>query len=154
MIFVPNTIEKIELEKKIHNSQPQYNLLAHGRETVTDEMIRADFKENEEVKGVRMIIEAEGKAVGLFDYCYKNPNDGQPWIGLLLIQAGHEKQGYGKSAVTMFEESLRKQGYNNCRLGVLQGNNKAKQFWEKLGYKKYTEKTTGSQLILCYEKYL
>ena len=60
--------------------------------------------------------------------------DGFPWIGLLIIHAGHQGQGLGRETALSVEAALAAEGWSDVRLGVLKNNERALPFWENCGY--------------------
>ncbi|WP_407078181.1 GNAT family N-acetyltransferase [Streptomyces sp. NPDC001642] len=62
------------------------------------------------------------------------PADGDPWIGLLMIDATQQQQGYGRQLASLVETRLRASGRTAVRLAVLDNNPDALTFWTTLGY--------------------
>ena len=40
-----------------------------------------------------------GACVGVLDWVDEGPNDGLPWVGLVMVHAGHARRAYGRSAL-------------------------------------------------------
>ncbi len=65
---------------------------------------------------------------------HPDPADPDPWIGLLMVDAGEHGKGYGRRVATLVEERFRAAGRQAVRLAVLDGNSKGLAFWTALGY--------------------
>ncbi|WP_406444205.1 GNAT family N-acetyltransferase [Streptomyces sp. NBC_01613] len=65
---------------------------------------------------------------------HPDPADPDPWIGLLMVDAGAQGQGYGRRIVQDVEDRFRAAGRTAVRLAVLDANPKALAFWTALGY--------------------
>lgn len=75
-----------------------------------------------------------GKLIGCAAVLTPNPDDHVPWIGLLILDARHQRRGFGFEAVEALERSLADGGWSNVRLNVLTALRDARRFWERLGY--------------------
>ncbi len=60
-----------------------------------------------------------GACVGVLDWVNRNPDDGSPWIGLVMVHAGHKRRGYGREAVLGLLAQGRSQGWTRVRAGAL-----------------------------------
>lgn len=65
---------------------------------------------------------------------HPDPTDPDPWIGLLLVDAGQQRKGYGRELATHVEERFRAAGRDAVRLAALDNNPNALTFWTTLGY--------------------
>ncbi|WP_055490523.1 N-acetyltransferase [Streptomyces sp. TP-A0356] len=65
---------------------------------------------------------------------HPDPADPDPWIGLLMVDAGMQGQGYGRRLVSLVEDRFRAAGSTAVRLAALENNPKAFAFWTALGY--------------------
>ncbi|WP_443046717.1 GNAT family N-acetyltransferase [Streptomyces sp. DSM 40750] len=65
---------------------------------------------------------------------HPDPADPDPWIGLMLIDAGAQRRGYGRQLAALVEERFRQAGRTAVRLAVLDNNPGALAFWTSLGY--------------------
>jgi RimJ/RimL family protein N-acetyltransferase len=63
-----------------------------------------------------------GLCVGLLDWMDENPNDGAPWIGLVMIHADHQRRGLAAEAIAGLAEHGRAAGWPRLREGVIDGN--------------------------------
>ncbi|MGW3494658.1 GNAT family N-acetyltransferase [Streptomyces sp. NPDC001020] len=65
---------------------------------------------------------------------HPDPADPDPWIGLLMVDAGAQRQGYGRQLASLVEDRFRAAGRTAARLAVLENNLKGLAFWTALGY--------------------
>lgn len=63
------------------------------------------------------------------------PTQDDWWLGLLLVDPTHRNQGLGQSIYRSFEEWVGHQGGRRVFLGVLEDNQNAYRFWQRLGFK-------------------
>jgi RimJ/RimL family protein N-acetyltransferase len=47
-----------------------------------------------------LFLRDPGTCIGVLDWVDENPNDGLPWIGLVMVAAGHTRRGYAREALT------------------------------------------------------
>ena len=62
------------------------------------------------------------------------PEPGVWHIGLLLIDPDHRSHGRGAEVYWAFEDWSRSQGAQIIRLGVFEQNEKARRFWQRMGF--------------------
>ncbi|QFR02704.1 GNAT family N-acetyltransferase [Streptomyces phaeolivaceus] len=65
---------------------------------------------------------------------HPDPADPDPWIGLLIVDAGEQRRGYGRRLAALVEERFRRAGRAAVRLAALDNNPRALAFWTSLGY--------------------
>ncbi|MFE0800668.1 GNAT family N-acetyltransferase [Streptomyces sp. NPDC058812] len=65
---------------------------------------------------------------------HPDPADPDPWIGLLMVDAGLRRQGYGRRLASLVEDRFRAAGRTAVRLAVLDANPDGLAFWTALGY--------------------
>lgn len=96
------------------------------------EMLQRDWWLGTLEPGRRQLVGrlAGGAAAVRLDLLDRNPRDGFPWIGLLMVHRDHDRQGLGSEAAAASVELL---GGPPVRLGVLDGNAPALAFWTRLG---------------------
>jgi len=63
-----------------------------------------------------------GGGVGVLDWMDENPNDGSPWIGLIMIHADHQRRGLAAEAIGGLAEHGRSAGWTRLREGVIAGS--------------------------------
>ncbi|MEW2304536.1 GNAT family N-acetyltransferase [Streptomyces sp. NPDC006655] len=78
----------------------------------------------------------EGRLVGIAVTLARHPDpaDPDPWIGLLMVDAGVRGQGHGRRIATAVEDRFRAEGRTAVRLAVLENNPDGLAFWTALGY--------------------
>lgn len=151
MIFEPITEKSLEIVWKIVNSNTTYNILENGNPLRSIDEVSNEFLNP--ITDSFLIIH-ENKSIGIIDFLKNNPKDNYPWLGLLMIHDDYHSMGYGKKAYVSFEEKLKKQNFTNVRIGILQKNFNALEFWKLLGFKYYGNSTWGGKSVDCFEKHL
>ena len=63
-----------------------------------------------------------GTCVGVLDWLDQNPNDGAPWLGLIIVHARHQHLGLGSEAIAGLAHYGRAAGWKRLREGVIDGN--------------------------------
>ncbi|MFF3643834.1 GNAT family N-acetyltransferase [Streptomyces sp. NPDC002564] len=83
-----------------------------------------------------LLARSRGRLVGLAVTLARHPDpaDPDPWIGLLMVDAGLHRTGVGREVATAVEERFRAAGRDAVRLAVLENNPDALRFWTALGY--------------------
>ncbi|WP_392671928.1 GNAT family N-acetyltransferase [Streptomyces sp. LN785] len=83
-----------------------------------------------------LLARARGRLVGMAITLahHPDPADPDPWIGLLMVDAGQHRSGYGRRLARTVEERFRAAGRDGIRLAVLENNPEALAFWTALGY--------------------
>jgi len=99
-----------------------------------------------------------GETVGILDWLRENPNDGKPWLGLIMIRADRQRQGLAAEAFEGLVEHLRRRGIFVLREGVIESNAAGRALAERLGFEPVERKTmklaAGEQPILVLERRL
>jgi RimJ/RimL family protein N-acetyltransferase len=62
-----------------------------------------------------------GACIGVLDWVDENPNDGWPWVGLVMVHAGHTRRGYGSEALRGLIEHGRAAGWTGVRAAAPAG---------------------------------
>ena len=105
-------------------------------------MLREDWQGARDTDGRHMLALRDREtreAVGVLEYVELNPNDGHPWIGLIMVSA--ERQGEGLAAEAM-EAVCNLIGLNwasPIRLGVIDENHAGLALAVALGFAPYGE---------------
>ncbi|WP_432032720.1 GNAT family N-acetyltransferase [Streptomyces antibioticus] len=83
-----------------------------------------------------LLARSAGRLVGVVIILARHPDpaDPDPWIGLLIVDAAVQGQGYGRRIAERVEERFRQDGRTAVRLAVLDANPKGLAFWTALGY--------------------
>ncbi|WP_435168614.1 GNAT family N-acetyltransferase [Paenibacillus glycanilyticus] len=149
--FVPVEPADLDTVQDIVNSNADYNRMENGR----PERSREELLEQLSPDQHSLMIRLDGRAIGLLQYLDRNPKDGYPWLGLLMIHEELKGRGYGKAAYVAFAQRLRQEGKQSVRIGVIPENEPAKRFWSSLGFQYYATKVANIGIeVECYEKAL
>lgn len=83
-----------------------------------------------------LLARSEGRLVGIAVTLahHPDPSDPDPWIGLLMVDAGLHGLGHGRRLAALVEDRFRTAGRGAVRLAVLDDNPAALAFWTALGY--------------------
>ncbi|OIK01179.1 bifunctional GNAT family N-acetyltransferase/NUDIX hydrolase [Streptomyces colonosanans] len=83
-----------------------------------------------------LLARSAGRLVGIAITLahHPDPADPDPWIGLLMVDAGAQRQGYGRRLASLVEDRFRAAGRTAVRLAVLENNPRGLAFWTALGY--------------------
>jgi ADP-ribose pyrophosphatase YjhB (NUDIX family)/ribosomal protein S18 acetylase RimI-like enzyme len=83
-----------------------------------------------------LLARASGRLIGMAITLahHPDPDDPDPWIGLLLVDPAVHRQGHGRRLAAAVEERFRAAGRAAVRLAVLDNNPKALAFWTACGY--------------------
>lgn len=149
-----SNLDKMNIELDIMNSNPEFNLISIGKETLEAEDMLQSYREGQEVQAERFLIKVDNDCVGIIEFCMCNPNDRKPWLGLLVIHKSHQRKGYAKQANRLFETFMKQRAVTEVRLGVISTNYGAIEFWRSIGYNKHSEKPCKGQIIWIFEKKL
>ncbi|MGI8332492.1 GNAT family N-acetyltransferase [Actinomadura scrupuli] len=84
---------------------------------------------------LRIARDEAGRLVGFAEILLAHPVDGDPWIGLLLVDGRLRRHGYGRAIATALEDRFRDEGAGRAGLAVLENNPEALAFWTALGYR-------------------
>ncbi|WP_192929870.1 GNAT family N-acetyltransferase [Alkaliphilus serpentinus] len=80
---------------------------------------------------------SDNKLIAIVDILRDFHKAGEWMIGLLLLDKEKRKIGLGRAIQSFIEEWVKEQGGSTLKIGVLEINNKAMEFWCKTGYKEY-----------------
>jgi 8-oxo-dGTP pyrophosphatase MutT (NUDIX family)/ribosomal protein S18 acetylase RimI-like enzyme len=83
-----------------------------------------------------LLARSAGRLVGIAITLgtHPDPDDEDPWIGLLMIDVTQQQQGHGRQLATLVEDRFREAGRTAVRLAVLDNNPDGLAFWTALGY--------------------
>ncbi|MEV6754988.1 GNAT family N-acetyltransferase [Streptomyces sp. NPDC051214] len=104
---------------------------------IRPEQVAAALADELAVPGAEVLVaRSEGRAVGIGITLDRHPDpaDPDPWIGLLMVDAERQQQGFGRELTGRIEERFRADGRTGVRLAVLAGNDAGLAFWRALGY--------------------
>lgn len=104
---------------------------------IRPEQVAAALADELAVPGAEVLLaRSAGRLVGVVITLarHPDPDDPDPWIGLLMVDASAQRQGHGTRLAALVEERLSAAGHTGVRLAVLDGNAPALAFWASLGY--------------------
>lgn len=84
----------------------------------------------------------------------ENPSDGNPWLGLLVIDRLYHKLGYGKKLYEIYENEMKKRNVKMIRLGCFIQNERGYSFWINQGYSVYKTMNFKEKEMFLMEKVL
>ena len=124
--------------------------------TASMEMVLKDIEISKGYGGLFCgIYISDGSIIGIIDYVPSNfeGDSHASYLSLLMIAAPFRKQGIGKAVVEAIENEIKKNAQVDKILAGVQVNNpRAKQFWQRNGYrivsepKLYPDQTTAVDL--------
>ena len=80
------------------------------------------------------IVNPRNELIGLLDAARWYPDEGTWWIGLLLLVPELRSQGIGEQVLKGFTEYVKADGGKAIMLGVVKDNERAYQFWNRMGF--------------------
>jgi ribosomal protein S18 acetylase RimI-like enzyme len=87
-----------------------------------------------EEKHVLGIFDCMNDLIGVLDFVENYPDEGEWYIGLLLLDPDKRNKGIGERVLRAFEDWARQSGVMAVRLGVVEQNDGAFRFWTRAGY--------------------
>jgi RimJ/RimL family protein N-acetyltransferase len=145
LTFAPVTEADFPELLDVYNSNPDYMEMAEGSRTVTLETVEKDHREHLAfADSFSFAIREKGSStvIGISQFILCNPNDGFPWLGLIMLHSAKHKYGYGREFMEVLIDWYRENGYPELRLGVLEKNLSVVPFYERLGFSVYERKET------------
>lgn len=148
---------------EIYTSNPTYLELTEGSrgepgyydmEMFKRDYIVAQLSEDRHMDGIFL---KSGEPVGLLDWITKNPSDGKPWIGLVMVLAERQREGIGSEAMEGLAQTLRAQGSKSVRAGVIERNVIGRAFAERNGFRHIATRATrmaSVEAVLIMERAL
>ncbi|TYP72731.1 GNAT family N-acetyltransferase [Paenibacillus methanolicus] len=132
--LVRSGLDHIAEERGIMNSDPYYNRVSKDKELLTDPEIEEELRQAAIIGAERYLArDAAGTFVGILDFLMRNPRDGYPWLGLLLVRKEEQGRGIGEALLSQYETLMRERGVQAYRLGAIVENEPARRFWTKQG---------------------
>ncbi|MGW7429007.1 N-acetyltransferase family protein [Streptomyces sp. NPDC054861] len=104
---------------------------------IRPEQVAAALADELAVPGAEVLLaRSEGRLIGvaaILDH-HPDPDDPDPWIGLLMVDARSQRSGHGRALAGTLEERFRSEGRTGVKVAVLENNPRALAFWTSLGY--------------------
>ncbi|CDQ39933.1 GNAT family N-acetyltransferase [Virgibacillus salexigens] len=152
--FVKNDKNKIEIEKKIFNSNMEYNLIAFSKKQLKTKDILDQYSESKKLKTERYLVKKDGIYIGILEYGMVSPRTRKPWLSLLIIDKQYHREGLAKEAYNTFENQMKDRQIDRIQIAVHAVNKKAFVFWTKLGFKTYDQRMLEGHQFYSLEKQL
>jgi RimJ/RimL family protein N-acetyltransferase len=122
------------------------------------EMFQRDWQVQRMMPGSHILCicdKVDGAIIGQASFLEENPEDGLPWLGLLMLHAKRQRQGLGTEAFACLAAHFRATyGWERLRLGVRRGNPAALAFWQRLGFRVVGEASGGGRDAYILERTL
>jgi RimJ/RimL family protein N-acetyltransferase len=151
--LVRSSIDFVEIEEVIVNSNTFFNLISKNKEKLSTEEIAEEITNAMNIGAERYLIKHNHEYVGILEYLLINPSDQSTWLGLLLIKKELQAHGYGLKSLQLFNEIMKEKGIAKYRIGVISENTPAHYFWNKHGFIKVDSTINDDQKeIVIYEK--
>jgi GNAT superfamily N-acetyltransferase len=152
--IIKSTIDQIEMEKEIINSNSEYNMIAFDKEQLSDEDLLKQHNECKELQTGRYLIKINDSYIGILDYGMSSPRAKKPWLNLLIVHKRFQGLGYAREVYKIFENLMKEKRVDVVQLAVHASNENAIKFWTSLGYRKYDERMYENKLFYSLEKTL
>ncbi|SDL63822.1 GNAT family N-acetyltransferase [Sediminibacillus halophilus] len=152
--FIRNTPDRMEVEKRIVNSQQEYNLIANGKRYIDDKDIFDQYTEAQKLKVSRYLVRYEKRYVGILDFGMTSPRQQKPWISLFLIAKDFQRTGIARKTYQAFEEMLREKQTDCIQIAVHAENKRALRFWNRVGFTLFQERIYKGKRMYSMEKQL
>jgi RimJ/RimL family protein N-acetyltransferase len=124
-------------------------------------MLREDWESARDAEGRNMLALREretGELVGVIEYMNLNPNDGHPWVGLIIVAAEHQRAGLAGEAMNAVSEHVNLNWASPLRLAVVDENHPGLGLAISLGFEQYGETYQdlggGERRLVLFQKRL
>jgi RimJ/RimL family protein N-acetyltransferase len=125
----------------VFESNPRYLAWTDG-DDYDLEALRGDWESARSTRGRNMLTITDrttGELAGVIEYLEVNPNDGHPWIGLIMTTAGRQREGLAREAMDAVCRHVNLNWASPVRLAVIDENEAGLGLAESLGFKPYGE---------------
>jgi RimJ/RimL family protein N-acetyltransferase len=82
---------------------------------------------------------ASGALIGVLEYLEHNERDGHPWIGLVMVSADRQREGFAAEALTALADQIHLNWASPLRLAVIAQNEAGMRLALALGFEPYGE---------------
>jgi diamine N-acetyltransferase len=97
-----------------------------------------------------LAIATQGSIVGHVMWAV-DESDGSVWLGGLVIDGAHQRQGYGQAAVTAFLDRFHRNGRSDVALSYAPENTRARALYRALGFVE-TGEMEGDEIVARFRK--
>ncbi|MBI5954117.1 MAG: GNAT family N-acetyltransferase [Chloroflexi bacterium] len=80
------------------------------------------------------LLDGSGNIVGVLEGMWHYPDEATWWIGLFLLSPDVRRHGLGRKVVEGFLKYVRRNRGRSVMLGVVEENQAAYEFWQRLGF--------------------
>jgi RimJ/RimL family protein N-acetyltransferase len=125
----------------VFHSNPRYLEWTEGGEYDLVKL-RADWESARDGEGRNMLALREretGEPVGVIDYTDLHPIDGHPWIGLIMVAAERQREGFAAETMQTVCAHVNLNWASPMRLGVIGENEAGIGLAASLGFEQYGE---------------
>jgi RimJ/RimL family protein N-acetyltransferase len=105
-------------------------------------MLRADWETAASTEGRNMLALRDRETrelVGVIEYLDVNPNDGHPWIGLIMVGSERQREGLAAEAMLAVCDHVHLNWASPMRIGVIDENQAGLRLAVSLGFEQYGE---------------
>jgi RimJ/RimL family protein N-acetyltransferase len=144
-VLSPVTEADLPLLLEVFQSNPRYLEWNEGGEYDL-EMLRGDWESARTAEGRNMLALRDretGELVGVIEYLEVNPDDGHPWIGLIMVGSERQREGLAGEAVLAVCDHVHLNWASPMRLGVIDENQAGLALASSLGFERYGETVQG-----------
>ncbi|WP_138494993.1 GNAT family N-acetyltransferase [Paenibacillus pinistramenti] len=144
---------QVRAEMELINSDPYFNKITRGKEIIDLKEALEEIYDSEGLGTERYFVLHNDERIGILEFLMENPQDGQTWLGLLLIGKSWQGKGLGRQTLEMFLAVMQERKVPRVRIGVAVGNEPAHHFWMMQGFKPIaSNKKEDGREIIIYER--
>jgi RimJ/RimL family protein N-acetyltransferase len=125
----------------VFESNPQYLEWTEGGEYDLG-ALRMDWESAERAGDRHMLALRDpdtAQPVGVIEYLENNPDDGHPWIGLIMVAADRQREGLAGEAMLAVCDFVHLNWASPVRIGVIDENQAGLALAISLGFEQYAE---------------
>lgn len=141
--IVAITKQNIDCIVDIYKSNRDYFMLSSGHpasiQNCLDDLEQIPPDVDREKKTFSAFIK-DGKTIAVVEFLEGCPKDDECWLGILLVHQDFQGKGIGREIVEAVLDAAAMCNFSLLQLGVIDCNQKAYQFWKKLGFEKVRER--------------
>jgi RimJ/RimL family protein N-acetyltransferase len=149
----PLTEDDLEEALTVWSSNPDYTALTEGSGGEPGhydlQMLQRDYAVAQLVPGRVFAALRErdsSELVGVIDWMYENPDDGEAWLGLIMIARSRQRRGFAHEAVSALAGHVAGTGRRRLRAAVIEGNAAGVSNIGALGFTEIDRRPTNTAL--------
>jgi ribosomal protein S18 acetylase RimI-like enzyme len=96
------------------------------------------FPDGRPIEGQYLLVVEEarsGAALGALHYAERPLGSKRAWLYEIWIDEASRGRGFGRQAMLLLEEEVRRRGFTRIELNVFGGNERARRLYRSLGYR-------------------